>query len=97
MLADDVDRSAPAGPLFGAGIEIEVLEIVVAADGAPIVHLGIVAGPEVRIEREERLTAARVPRVRGAEPDTEEETAKRHFGRWTWTDSRRGSSAVARS
>ena len=28
MLADDVDRSAPAGPVFGAGIEIEVLEII---------------------------------------------------------------------
>lgn len=73
MLADDVDRSAPAGPLFGGGIEIEVLEIVVPADGAPIVHLGIVAGPEVRIEREERLTAARVPRARAAEADTEED------------------------
>lgn len=73
MLADDVDRSAPAGPLFGAGIEIEVLEIVIAEDGPPIVHLGIVAGPEVRIEREERLTAARLPQVRGAAPDIEEE------------------------
>jgi hypothetical protein len=63
MLADDVDRSAAAGPVFGAGIEIEVLEIVIPEDGEPVVHLGFVAGPHVRIEREERLTATRLPPI----------------------------------
>ena len=68
MLADDVDRSAPAGPVFGAGIEIEVLEIVIPEDGPPIVHLGVVAGAQVRIEREERLTATRLPQTAARAP-----------------------------
>jgi len=73
MLADDVDRSAPAGPVFGAGIEIEVLEIVIPEDGPPIVHLGVVAGAQVRIEREERLTATRLPQTAAAQTDTTDE------------------------
>lgn len=73
MLADDVDRSAPAGPVFGAGIEIEVLEIVIPEDGPPIVHLGVVAGAQVRIEREERLTATRLPQTAAAQTDPTDE------------------------
>jgi hypothetical protein len=73
MLADDVDRSAPAGPVFGAGIEIEVLEIVIPEDGPPIVHLGVVAGAQVRIEREERLTATRFPQTAAAQTDPTDE------------------------
>lgn len=73
MLADNVDRSAPAGPVFGAGIEIEVLEIVIPEDGPPIVHLGVVAGAQVRIEREERLTATRLPQTAAAQTDPTDE------------------------
>jgi len=73
MLADDVNRSAPAGPVFGAGIEIEVLEIVIPEDGPPIVHLGVVAGAQVRIEREERLTATRLPQTAAAQTDPTDE------------------------
>lgn len=73
MLADDVDRSAPAGPVFGAGIEIEVLEIVIPENGPPIVHLGVVAGAQVRIEREERLTATRLPQTAAAQTDPTDE------------------------
>jgi hypothetical protein len=73
MLADDVDRSAPAGPVFGAGIEIEVLEIVIPEVGPPIVHLGVVAGAQVRIEREERLTATRLPQTAAAQTDPTDE------------------------
>ena len=73
MLADEVDRSAPAGPVFGAGIEIEVLEIVIPEDGPPIVHLGVVAGAQVRIEREERLTATRLPQTAAAQTDPTDE------------------------
>ena len=73
MLADDVDRSAPAGPVFGAGIEIEVLEIVIPEEGPPIVHLGVVAGAQVRIEREERLTATRLPQTAAAQTDPTDE------------------------
>lgn len=73
MLADDVDRSAPAGPVFGAGIEIEVLEIVIPEDGPPIVHLGVVAGAQVRIEREERLAATRLPQTAAAQTDPTDE------------------------
>lgn len=73
MLADDVDRSAPAGPVFGAGIEIEVLEIVIPEDGPPIVHLGVVAGAQVWIEREERLTATRLPQTAAAQTDPTDE------------------------
>ncbi len=73
MLADDVDRSAPAGSVFGAGIEIEVLEIVIPEDGPPIVHLGVVAGAQVRIEREERLTATRLPQTAAAQTDPTDE------------------------
>ena len=53
--------------MFGAGIEIEVLEIVIPEDGPPIVHLGVVAGAQVRIEREERLTATRLPQTAAAQ------------------------------
>ena len=69
MLADSVDRQAPVGAILGTGIEVEVLEISTDGDGAPVAHLGVMAGPEVRIEREERLSGTRVGRAPTTEVD----------------------------
>lgn len=69
MLADEVDRSTPAGEVFGSGIIIEVLEIEEYEDDDPVVNLGVIAGPQVRIEREERLTYVTTPKLTPADAE----------------------------